>query len=81
MIRLINMDNQITEGDRAFALWDTVRDRFVEVLDSQAWDSADELAQDLDAQIEISRKHSKERLESAVDRRERLLSLAKSAGY
>lgn len=83
MIRIIKMDGQVTDepGDRMFAVWNTVTDRFEQVFDSWAWESADELAEDLDQQIVISAKHSEERRVAAVARKERYLALARAAGY
>lgn len=46
MKRLISMDGQVTEGERRFAIWCTVVDRFEEVNGQQTWDSAEELDAD-----------------------------------
>jgi hypothetical protein len=83
MIRLIKMDGQVTDepGNRMFAFWNTVTDSFVQVFDSWAWDSIAELEQDLDSQIMVSAGHSTDRHAAAIDRKARLLSLARAEGY
>ena len=39
MIRFIDISNQIIDKEFNFAWYDTVQDRFVDIGDSQVWDS------------------------------------------
>ena len=55
MIRFVNVTGQIyldlEEGDSGveFAYYDTVRDKFIRVCESEVWDSWDEFRKDYDA--------------------------------
>lgn len=74
MMRLITIDGQITfeQGNKCFAFYDTVRDKFVSVGDDQTWESV----QDLERSF-----HYDQQTEQNQKLRERLVSLAKSNGY
>ena len=46
MIRFINLTNQIIKDEFNFAWYDTVRDEFIKVADSQVWDSWEDFKED-----------------------------------
>ncbi len=85
MKRIIKMDNQVTEGEKMFAIWDTVRDKFDEIGSEQSWESADELADAFDYEI-----HKYTRVGVNTDARvirdlaalkNRCVGLARGSGY
>jgi hypothetical protein len=51
MIRFIDLDDQITEGDNEFAFYDTVTDRFVEIFGSVTWPTVRALYNDVCASM------------------------------
>lgn len=67
------MDGQVTEGDRMFAIWCTVVDRFETVNGQQAWESAEELDADLTEHERVTGED--------MEWRQRLMRLAGAAGY
>ena len=71
MIRIINMDGQVNEGEKMFAVWDTVTDKFLSFADSQSWSSANELYFDMFSE---SKRVS-------IETCKRILALVRSAGY
>lgn len=46
MIRFINLTNQIIQGVKEFAFFDTVTDKFVEFSGSQTWITIEDFKQD-----------------------------------
>ena len=64
MMRFIKLDGQILSGDRRFAFYDTVIDKFVELMGEQTWDSVEDLQSCFD-----SSQHN--------DLRDRLVGLAR----
>ena len=49
MIRFIDLGDQILEGQREFAWFDTVTDTFEEVNGNQTWDTWEEFEEDYNA--------------------------------
>lgn len=88
---IIKLDGQIAEGDRCFAVYCTVRDRFDSYGGSQTWDTADELDADFERDanesaaalrvLDLSDGAGLRHLEERRDLRVRVVALARSAGY
>jgi hypothetical protein len=86
MKRVINIDNQIIDGERSFAIYDTVRDCFDKVNGSHTWQTADELSKDYDADLEditasANITMTSERKKRMQEDKGRCVALARSAGY
>ncbi len=56
MKRFIDMGDQITEGVRTFAWWDTITDRFETFLGSQKWESKESFTQDFECDYDCPPK-------------------------
>lgn len=80
MIRVIRTDDQIIDGERGFALYNTVTDLFVIVSDTQVWSSADDLAQDFDDEISYRGRMGYEP-GHLPEFKERCVGLARGNGY
>jgi hypothetical protein len=46
MLRFVDLGDQILEGEREFAWWDTINDRFLYFDPSMSWRSWEEFEQD-----------------------------------
>jgi len=60
MIRFIDLGDQILEGQREFAWWDTVVDEFEEFNTAQTWETWEDFAEDYlmeEANGTISQSH------------------------
>lgn len=95
MIRIVKLDGQSLSShedlspDKCFAIYDTVRDKFVAIADEQIFDSVDDLATCFDT--EMSKIHrlpayaeseaGKSELTRMNEYKQRCLGLARSAGY
>lgn len=76
------MDGQVlmVEGNKEFALWDTVNDSFVSVDGTWSWETADELSADFDRAIQEAGLNTF--LSSARHNlKARCVGLAKGNGY
>lgn len=92
MRRLVRVDGQITDEERGFAFYDTVRDRFDTFNETQVWETADELQADLEAHVQDSARAvvnlglaagivGPAHVKGLQDLAERLVGMARSAGY
>lgn len=60
MLRFINLSDQINEGEKEFAFYDTVKESFVTLSGSQTWASVEDFTKDY--QDEQSSKHNYARM-------------------
>lgn len=60
MLRFINLSDQINEGEKEFAFYDTVKESFVTLSGSQTWASVDDFTKDY--QDEQGSKHNYARM-------------------
>lgn len=84
MKRIVKCDEQIllTPGNRMFAIYDTIPDRFQTVLNSQTWESAEALAADYEFEILRATQGGDKKLADALcAERDRCVGLAKGSGY
>lgn len=68
MMRYVSLDGVIISGERRFAFFDTVVDRFVDLDGEQTWNSVEDLAVDLNTMY------------APRDLHERLVGLARGNG-